>query len=125
MVKFNPNSRFDLFGCEVVAVGGLHVVNGELLLKLLLAPLRPVRTLQNNFFLHMNCTIKLYRLISFKTASCAAAPRQNPSKQFCFYLYNIAAWPLASSGFAAIECFRASPYYDMYIIKNNFFFGYN
>ena len=45
----------------------------------------------------------------------------------------LAAWPLASSGFAAIECFRASPYGGIYILKNyskltakksaNFFFS--
>ena len=32
-----------------MTVGGLHVVDGELLLQLLLAPLRPVRTLADQF----------------------------------------------------------------------------
>ena len=34
------------------------------------------------------------------------------------YIYILAASPLASSGFAAIGCFRASPYGDIYILKN-------
>ena len=33
------------------------------------------------------------------------------------YIYTIAASPLASSGFAAIGCFRASPYGDIHIFK--------
>ena len=32
--------------------------------------------------------------------------------------YELAASPLASSGFAAIGCFRASPYGSIYILKN-------
>ena len=49
------------------------------------------------------------------------------------YIYILAASPLASSGFAAIGCFRASPYGGIYILKNfskltakksaNFFFS--
>ena len=34
------------------------------------------------------------------------------------YMYTLAALPLASSGFAAIGCFRASPYGGIYILKN-------
>ena len=34
------------------------------------------------------------------------------------YAYILAASPLASSGFAAIGCFKASPYGDIYILKN-------
>ena len=34
------------------------------------------------------------------------------------YIYILAASPLASSGFAAIGCFRASPYWGIYILKN-------
>ena len=33
-----------------------------------------------------------------------------------FFIYTLAASPLASSGFAAIGCFRALPYDDIYII---------
>ena len=41
----------------------------------------------------------------------------NPSK--CLQYYQpLAASPLASSGFAAIGCFRASPYWGIYILKN-------
>ena len=45
------------------------------------------------------------------------------SKSFVVYFvplqYNtLAASPLASSGFAAIGCFRASPYGGIYILKN-------
>ena len=35
------------------------------------------------------------------------------------FIYVLAVSPLASSGFAAIECFRASPYGGIYILKNN------
>ena len=34
------------------------------------------------------------------------------------YIYILAAPPLASSGFAAIGCFRALPYGGIYILKN-------
>ena len=34
------------------------------------------------------------------------------------YMYTLAALPLASSGFSAIGCFRASPYGGIYILKN-------
>ena len=34
------------------------------------------------------------------------------------YIYILATSPLASSGFAAIRCFRASPYGGIYIMKN-------
>ena len=33
-------------------------------------------------------------------------------------MFSIAASPLASSGFVAIGCFRASPYGGIYILKN-------
>ena len=35
-----------------------------------------------------------------------------------FFICILAASPLASSGFAAIGCFRASPSGDIYILKN-------
>ena len=34
------------------------------------------------------------------------------------HINTLAASPLASSGFAAIGCFRASPYDGIYIMKN-------
>ena len=43
-----------------------------------------------------------------------------PSDRFCLrrHMNELAASPLASSGFAAIGCFRASPYGGIYILKN-------
>ena len=38
--------------------------------------------------------------------------------RYTHIIYMIAALPLASSGFAAFGCFRASPYGDIYILKN-------
>ena len=48
-------------------------------------------------------------------------PEKNPvfaSLSLSLYIYILAASPLASSGFAAIGCFRASPYGGIYIMKN-------
>ena len=54
-------------------------------------------------------------------------------QKFCPTSYIYCCWVLASSGFAAIGCFRASPYGGIYILKNfskltakksaNFFFS--